>query len=227
MTNIDTSINKLKQKGNNFFASKKENSLKQIDKTINSFSEYAKKTNSFFAFMDLEKLQNFENKKTDILPELVKIGNLSALNINKNKINKAISLLLPFTKNNATIFFLDGNNSKLIHNLFQNIALRFMLTIAPNLTRYHFIDINFGGDFSVLNNIKNNIINKKVIAKQSDISQTINEFGDKIISANQDFLAKSPNIIEYNKTAGSMANPYDFVFIAINSETQRNYLIYK
>lgn len=37
---------------------------------------------------------------------------------------------------------------------------------------------------------------------------------DKIISANQNFLAKYPNILEYNKTAGSMAIPYDFVFIS-------------
>jgi S-DNA-T family DNA segregation ATPase FtsK/SpoIIIE len=214
MINIDKSITNLQQKGQKFFDSKKKSQIKSIENKTSEFDNYAQKTNSTFAFLELDKLQKYKILNTNILPELVKIGNLSALDLDKKEINKDIPLLLPYTKNNATTFFLDKENSKLVHSLFQTIALRFMLSILPNLARYHLIDVNFGRDFSILSNVKNPVIIKSVIAKQNDINQTINELSDKIISANQTFLARCPNILEHNKTNGSMAEPYDFVFIS-------------
>ncbi len=214
MTIIETSITKLKQKGQTFFADKKKGQLNKIEKKNSEFDTYAEKTNSTYAFLDLDKVSKYEAINATILPELVKIGNLSALNLSKKEINKKLPLLLPFTKNNATTFFLDSENSKMVHTLFQTVAFRFMLSVSPNLAKYHLIDVNFGRDFSIISNIKNKTINRDVIAKQKDINDTINELSDKIITANQGFLAKYPNILDYNKTAGSMAVPYDFVFIS-------------
>lgn len=154
MTNIDTSITNLKKKGQNFFDGKKAGSVKQIEKRISDFGAYAQKINSTYAFLDLDKIQKYETAGTNVLPELVKIGNLSALDIKKKIINEKIPLLLPFTKNNATTFFLDSENSKMVHTLFQTIAIIFMLSVSANLARYHLIDVNFGRDFSVLSNIK-------------------------------------------------------------------------
>lgn len=214
MKKIDESITKLKQRGQTFFASRKKGQLNQIDEKISAFDSYTIKANSTYAFFDLDKVDNYEAINEAVLPKLIKIGDLSALNFKKLEMNKKLPFLIPFSENKATTIFLDGENSQMVHTLFQTIAFRVMLSVSPDLVRYHLIDVNFGRDFSVLSNIKNKIITRKVIAKPNDINKTINELSDKIITANQSFLAKHPNIVEYNKTAGSMAVPYDFVFIS-------------
>lgn len=207
MTKIYNSINKLEQKADDYFARKKESALKQT-------KEHANDLNNLYNFLDIEKLQEFKTPETNELFELVKIGKLSAKDLYGKKINAEIPLLLPFTKNTATLFFVDKQNSKSIHNIFQTIALRFILSVPPNLANYHFIDINYGRDFATLSNIKNKIVKKIIITSQEGINETIKKLSEKITTANQEFLSNYTDITEYNKTAGSMASSYDFVFIA-------------
>ena len=208
MKNINISINKLKEKYNIFFENKKNITSESIRKTVNSFSDYAKKNNLDNMFLDLDKSTKNIIYKTNILPEFVKIGEILSENIN----NK-IPLLLPFSKNNATVFFIDETNSEEIHKLFQTIAIRLMITVAPNIAEYYLIDTEFNKNFSKLHQIKNReVININKIEDKNGIEQTINKLAENTSNAIQSYLTKYSNIIEYNK-ANSLAKTYRFVFI--------------
>lgn len=168
-----------------------------------------------YSIIDLQEQSGFEPSINVSVPKLIRIGNLSPTTEKENDLDIKIPALLPFSKANATSFLLNDNNNARIHNLLQTFALRLMLSIPINLTKFYFVDtFSFGANFSLVGRLDKKLITNGIITSQNDLTNLIFELEERLKEANLKYLHGFENLEEYNKKADKLAQHYKFVFIS-------------
>lgn len=163
-----------------------------------------------FAIIDFENDSIDDAKETQNLPELLRIGKMSSSAIDGESLD--LPMLLPFT-DKAVAFILDENNKFEVHTIFELIAIRFMLSLPQNLSKFYFVDNNLGRDFALMNKIDNKIVSYSIIANQQDRNKLFSDLENHVSDAFKKYLATFSSMKEYNTTANEMQEPYHFVFI--------------
>jgi hypothetical protein len=145
-----------------------------------------------------------------VFPEMINIGTLKAKN------NTNVPALFPITHTNGICFLSNNDNKVLINNALQQIALRLVLSFPAGMSKFTFIDpTGLGQNFKFLSNLSPKIIGDKILTETKEIERAINEL--KITTTNiiQKILGyKYQTLEEYNQTAGELAEPYNFLFLA-------------
>jgi len=204
---LEQAENKLKQE----WQEKEKSILDDIEKTKNEITDLAK-SGSFspYAILDFENETLEEVKEMPNLPELVRIGKLNPVNFDGKM--PEIPMLLPFSEN-AVSFILNEDDKCNAHTLFELIALRLMLSLPQNLSKFYFVD-NIGGGFARINKIDKKIPDYyRITDNEQDRNRLFSDLEQIVSDFNREHKATFHSLKEYNKTAGDMQKPYHFVFI--------------
>jgi len=213
MENIKKHLEQAEKKLTAKWQEKENLILTEIEQTKGEIMDIATSKNfSQYAILDLKNVTNDKVNETQNLPDLVRIGTLSTTDKSVKMLE--IPMLLPFS-DNAVSFTLDDNSKNDVHSLFGLTALRFMLSLPLNLSKFYFVDNNLGRDFAMINKVDRKTVDYSIISNQQEMSNLFSDLED-LVSKTYTKLAKSnmPTLKDYNKTAGEMQEPYHFVFIS-------------
>ena len=191
MKNITLQYQTTQQKINQVFKNKEIvllNKYKQIQNDLLSFA--TRPSFSRFAVADFEK-ENINSLFTsNLLPELVRMGEIK---------NLSVPFLYPFIETNATTFMLNANNSQNVVNMMKSLALRLMCSLPPEKSKFYFSDNNYGSDFSFANSINSETVNYQVLAN-SEVGQILDDM--------------TLNVTNYNKIGNAAKETNHFIFIS-------------
>jgi hypothetical protein len=217
MNHSSNSIINLKKKYIEFAKDQQFKIISEINDFVNKFKNENEKKIQSVLFLDLESISYNQLSSEKNILDLVSIGDIIPLDNFSNEFDTKIKIpfLYPFNQINGTTFLIDNNHNE-IKNLMQNIALRFMLYLSPSISKFIFIDSDYGKNFREINQIINPTINKETIVNTNNIDEIIKDLENIITEANLKYLGKQNcnNLWEYNKTAGLLAKPFHFVFIS-------------
>lgn len=186
----------------------------QIEQQNSLYEKFIEESDAIAAMSNLNKINDFKSPKSTTIPPYLRFGNLIAANKNgKNLDNVSIPLLLPYAETNAIVFDMENAKPEDVPALFQQIALRFLLSIKMKVCRFYMIDTDFGSSFSFFSNVNNPQLQRELFYKSEDISKLMSDLQKIVSQANQSFLGTHKNLTDYNAKAGQMAQPYHFVFI--------------
>ena len=215
MENIKNYFERAKEKLIAEYQKNKNQILDDCTRTKSEITELAINAHfSPFAVMDFECHSLDGVAETQNLPELIRIGAFNPDSYNKeNEISPLdVPMLLPFSQNGVS-FILNDNDKNDVHTLFELIAFRLMLSLPLNLSKFYFVDNNFGRDFALMNKIDKKIVGNSVITNQQKMNKLILDLEQIVVEAYRKHLATFDTLKDYNKTAGEMKEPYHFVFI--------------
>lgn len=217
MNHSSYSIINLKKKYIEFAKDQQFKIINEINDYVNQFKNENERKIQSVLFLDLESISYNQLSSEKNILDLVSIGDVIPLDNFSNEFDTKIKIpfLYPFNQINGTTFLIDNNHNE-IKNLMQNIALRFMLYLSPSISKFSFIDSDYGKNFREINQIINPTINKETIVNTNNIDETIKDLENIITDANLKYLGKQNcnNLWEYNKSAGLLAKPFHFVFIS-------------
>ena len=191
--------------------------------SLSQFREIAERINqsyqdngvSAYSVIDLDSNYLSHQEESQKFPPFVRIGKLTPVNVNAYvKEDSSVPFLFPFAKANATTFILHNDDAKGIHTLFTLIAFRFMLSLPRGMFKMWFVDNNYGKDFNIISKLDQKIIGDSIITSHSNQIKLLDSLEKNIVSTYQKVLITEDSLVEYNEKAGSMAQPYTFVFIS-------------
>lgn len=188
------------------------NSFIEINKSVEKIGNDA--NFSSFAAIDLNQNNLEDCTESPELPQFIRIGNLVPAFEDQLVTSGIIKIpaLLPFSKASGTSFILTENNHKYIHKLFEQIAIRLMLSMPLNLCRFYFVDNNYGRDFALMNRIDKKVVGVSIL-NPGELNNLIKELEQRVMELNSKHLVSAQNLVEYNRVAEDMQEPYYFVFI--------------
>jgi DNA segregation ATPase FtsK/SpoIIIE, S-DNA-T family len=145
-----------------------------------------------------------------VFPEMINIGTL------KSKNDTVVPALFPLTHTNGICFLSHNDNKVMINNALQQMALRLVLSFPAGMSKFTFIDpTGLGQNFKFLSNLSSKIIGDKILTETKEIERAINELKVTTTNIIQKILGyKYQTLEEYNQTAGELAEPYNFLFLA-------------
>ncbi|MCL2650248.1 MAG: FtsK/SpoIIIE domain-containing protein [Candidatus Azobacteroides sp.] len=167
------------------------------------------------AARDFEKVL-LDDENNYLLPYALRIGNLLPKH-NNSANDMLIPAILPFTNVNATALMIDReqNNEETIQHIFHSIAFRLMLSLPLRLCKFHFVDtLSFGEKFKIMNLLSDKIKTNAIINDEKRLGELIAELEQTCTNLTQNQLINYRSLEEYNKEAGTSAEPYRFVFIS-------------
>lgn len=102
------------------------------------------------------------------------------------------------------------------NTLLQNIALRLLASLEPQLVKLHCIDAaELGRAFTDLTELSSSLRPQRVLTETSDIEQLLKTLKAHSVSLVQDILGNRYDDLQtYNDQAGDMTESYQFLFIA-------------
>ncbi len=187
--------------------------LKNIEKDIISSAENSKFSPN--SILKADELLLDDNQNYVSVPQVLRIGELTPTENNRETIEIVIPAFLPIARSNATAFLIDNNNEDIIKNTFQLFALRLMLSLPLQLCKFHFIDAHsFGRKFNLINRLSHKIVGDAIIDDITKVNGLVIELEQAVRDANRNSLTTYSWLDEYNKNAGQLAVPYKFVFIS-------------
>ena len=180
----------------------------KMQAVVDMFNENGMSPNAIVDFNNID----LEYKQCKNLPCGLRSG--SYINSNNDVMN-GFPVLLPFTHSNATAFLSNGND-EIVHDLFENMAFRIMMSLDADLYKFSFVDnMSFGKKVNIMHRLPDRIKSNAIIDDDKKLANLITELENDVKNLNSNQLAKSgcDRIEEFNKTAGSLTVPYRFVFI--------------
>lgn len=180
----------------------------KMQAVVDMFNENGMSPNAIVDFNNID----LEYKQCKNLPCGLRFG--SYINSNNDVMN-GFPVLLPFTHSNATAFLSNGND-EIVHDLFENMAFRIMMSLDADRYKFSFVDnMSFGKKVNIMHRLPDRIKSNAIIDDDKKMANLITELENDVKNFNSNQLAKSgcDRIEEFNKTAGSLTVPYRFVFI--------------
>ena len=215
MENIKKHFEQTEKKLHSEYKEKENRILDDFRQTKNEITELAVNGQfSPFAILDFENHSLDGVSETQNLPELLRIGKFNPCNVHKESEVPLfdVPMLLPFSEIGIS-FILSDNDKRDIHTLFELIAFRLMLSLPLNLSKFYFVDNNFGRDFALMNKIDKKIAGNSIITNQQEMNKLITDLEQIVVDAYKKHLTTFETLKDYNKTAGEMKEAYHFVFI--------------
>ena len=214
MNKLIPEISQFKQKAATYLQSKVKNALIAIMQYNSNYEEFITNSDAAAAMSDLNKLTDLKSSKNTTIPPYLRFGYLVAETNKGKSLDKiSIPLLLPSAESNAVLFDMENVKPENIPALFQQFALRYLLSLQMKVCRFYMIDADFGSSFSFFSTVNNPQLQRELFYKSEDINKLMSDLQKIVSQANLSFLGTHQNLTAYNKQAGQMAQPYHFVFI--------------
>ncbi|MDR1348064.1 MAG: DUF2075 domain-containing protein [Prevotellaceae bacterium] len=212
MSKLIQEITAFKQRATEHLQQKGNNAFMQIMQQNSNYEKFI--AADIAAMADWEKLTDLKAPKHMTIPPILRFGYLIASAQSGKPLDKVpIPLLLPSAESNAVLFDAEHLKADAVPAIFQSIALRFLLSMPMKVSKFYFVDSNFGNNFSFFYTISNSMLQRELFFRQEDINKMLFDLGKTVNQASQNYLGTYPNLTAYNKQAGQMAQPYHFVFI--------------
>lgn len=144
-----------------------------------------------------------------VYPEMINLGTLKLG-------NSEVPALFPLSETSGICFLTTNKNQVAINNALQRLALRLMLSVPVGLGKFTFIDATgLGQNFKYLSKLNNKLIGNKILTEIKEIERALEGLKQHVTNIIQKVIGHQySSLEEYNRTAGEIAEPYNFLFIA-------------
>lgn len=151
---------------------------------------------------------NFQENNS-IFPEMIHLGTLQLG-------DAQLPALFPLSGISGICFLTTNENQAAINNALQRLALRLMLSVPIGLGRFTFIDATgLGQNFKYLSKLSHKLIGNKILTESKEIDRAFESLKQHTTNIIQKVIGHQYHSLEeYNRTAGEVAEPYTFLFIA-------------
>ncbi|MCK4494363.1 MAG: hypothetical protein KAU26_09920 [Methylococcales bacterium] len=153
-------------------------------------------------------LVNFQEDNT-VFPAMINLGSLQLG-------DSQLPALFPLSKMSGICFLTTQQNQAAINNSLQRLALRLMLSVPIGLGRFTFIDATgLGQNFKYLSKLSSKLIGHKILTENKEIGRALESLKQHTTNIIQKVIGHQYDSLEaYNRTAGEVAEPYTFLFLA-------------
>jgi hypothetical protein len=153
-------------------------------------------------------LANFQENNS-VFPEMIHLGTLQLG-------DAQLPALFPLSEISGICFLTTNENQAAINNALQRLALRLMLSVPIGLGRFRFIDATgLGQNFKYLSKLSHKLIGNKILTESKEIDRALESLKQHTTNIIQKVIGHQyPSLEAYNRTAGEVAEPYTFLFIA-------------
>lgn len=153
-------------------------------------------------------LADFQENNS-VFPEMIHLGTLQLG-------DAQLPALFPLSEISGICFLTTNENQAAINNALQRLALRLMLSVPIGLGRFTFIDATgLGQNFKYLSKLSHKLIGNKILTESKEIDRALESLKQHTTNIIQKVIGHQyPSLEEYNRTAGEVAEPYTFLFIA-------------
>ena len=156
--------------------------------------------------------EKYELIKKTMNPPLTRIGEFK---LKEAESTLTVPALLPIISHKNVLIKASGNSKKRAFEAINALILRLLVTIPPGRVNFTLVAPgDFGTKMAVFKHLPGKLVGKKIWNGRDQIKQQLNDLSEHIETIIQNHLKNDyPNIEDYNKKAGEIAEPYRILVV--------------
>lgn len=208
---IQQAIHDLKNEVREFYANK----LQQTHARMGELELNLKSLNNFYGLpvsvtQNASQIQNIEPATNILIPSPISIGTLKPI---KGESKADMPAYFDFISSNGICVDIDESNTDEAYQWLQNIALKIIVSLRPDLVDIVIIDVEGGSrNFRTLCGYDRAKAN--IAVNRQELNAKLVQLDARFTKMQRENLIRYDNLETFNCKEGTMAKPYTFIFIS-------------